>query len=191
MANTSNTQESWRPIWDAPNYMISDLGRVMRIRSIRSGGLGRMVKPWVSKDGYMMVSLTMDGQAQPKAFLLHRLICKAFVGHPPTIHHQAAHNNGVRTDNNPLNLRWATAKENTADRVIHGTDAIGRRNPRAKLTEEAVCEIRRHEKRWGVATKLGRQYGVTEQTISGILAGRLWRHIPWEDGVKPQPRCPR
>lgn len=184
MANEHYTQEEWRVIWDSPSFMVSSFGRVMRIAARRPSHIGNIIKPWLSKDGYWMVSLYEEDR--PKKFQVHRLVCKAFNGHPPSADHQAAHGNGIRTDNRPDNLRWATGKENYADRAMHGTHPNGVRNPRSKLTEADVLEIRRHRRTYGAVTRLSGKFGVTKQTIVSIMAGKIWAHIPWEQGTAPQ-----
>lgn len=51
----------------------------------------------------------------------HRLVCMAVNGLPPTSRHQAAHSCGMGHTGclNPRHLRWATNRENQADRKIH------------------------------------------------------------------------
>ncbi len=189
MADEHYTQEQWCVIWDAPDFMISNFGRVMRIRAIRSARIGGIMKPWLSKDGYRMVSLYSDGER--KGFQLHRLICKAFVGPAPSIYHHVAHNNGDPLDNRPTNLRWATPKENMADREAHGNTMHGTTNHKAKLTEADVHYIRRQRKTYGVGMNLARRYGVSETTIADIMAGDSWQHLAWQEGVNPQARRAR
>jgi hypothetical protein len=51
---------------------------------------------------------------------VHRLLCIAFHGDPPTPTHQARHLNGVRTDNRVDNLAWGTPSQNVQDMLRHG-----------------------------------------------------------------------
>lgn len=50
-----------------------------------------------------------------------RLVCERAYGDPPTPDHEAAHSCGKGHEGcvNPFHLRWATAKENAADRIVH------------------------------------------------------------------------
>jgi hypothetical protein len=62
------------------------------------------------KNGYLTVVLRADGGY--KMFGVHRLVCDAFHGAPPSPRHQPDHINGDRKDNRPSNLEWVTPKEN-------------------------------------------------------------------------------
>src|SRR5262245_4498725 len=46
------------------------------------------------------------------------------------------------SDNRLDNLQWGTSKQNAADKVVHGTLALGARHGSAKLTAEDVQSIR-------------------------------------------------
>jgi len=52
--------------------------------------------------------------------LVHRLVCEATHGPPPTVKHQAAHLCGVRNCVAMAHLRWATQRENEDDKIVHG-----------------------------------------------------------------------
>lgn len=70
----------------------------------------------VPKEGYP--SFWHNG----KSHRAHRYVCEAKNGLPPTAAHEAAHScgNGHLGCINPGHLRWATRKENAADRSLHG-----------------------------------------------------------------------
>lgn len=133
--------EEWREIpgWEGL-YEASSEGRVRsldRMVHCRAGALrpikGKVLAAARNRfTGYMMLMLT-DGPTR-KCRAVHRLVCHAFHGEPPTPDHHAAHNDGDRGNNRATNLRWATPKENTADRYIHGTILLGDYHPsRRKL----------------------------------------------------------
>ena len=55
---------------------------------------------------------------------------------------------------------------------------IGENNPRAKLTEEKVKEIReQHRLGYCSRKKLATQYNVSKATIDAVLSRRLWKHV--------------
>jgi len=55
--------------------------------------------------------------------------------------------------------------------------ARGERQGSAKLTEDAVRQIRELYKQGGSLAALGRAFGVTPQAISAMLDGKTWRHV--------------
>ena len=79
---------------------------------------------------------------EKRTFRVHRLVCEAWHGRPPTEKHQVAHWDGNKANNHFGNLRWATPQENSHDCVRQGIDPVGVRNGRPKLSEADVREIR-------------------------------------------------
>jgi hypothetical protein len=59
----------------------------------------------------------------------------------------------------------------------HGNQARGEGHPSARLTEEAVREIRRLSAEGLTPSALSRAYGVTRQAVNHIVARRSWRHV--------------
>lgn len=111
------THEQWRAVASIGGwYAASSLGRVM---SLHPGRIGQVLSTWTDKDGYEHATLTINGRS--KRIAVHRLVALAFLGAPPTNKHQVAHNDGRPSNNCARNLRWATPKENQADRLLHGT----------------------------------------------------------------------
>jgi hypothetical protein len=104
-------------------------------------------------------------------------MCWAAYGPPPTPQYDAAHSCGKGHLGyvNPRHLRWATKKENQADRWEHGTILIGEKHPMARLTKEDVVGIRilRTLPRALVASV----YGVSKATINDVVYRRSWRHV--------------
>ena len=125
--------------------------------------------------GYLHASLQGDGRR--KTMAVHRWVALAF--HGPCPHaHQVAHCNGVRTDNRPINLRYATREENHADRECHGTVYRGQRSPKAKLTNKQALHIRRRFA-LGEFNKgaLAAEFGVSEGAINSLIRGESFRSV--------------
>jgi hypothetical protein len=81
----------------------------------------------------------------------------------------------------PSHLRWATASDNSADRIMDETVpcTVGESNGNAKLTADQVMEIRNRWAAGGVTQRaLAAEFGVTPVNVHGIVHGRLWRHLP-------------
>jgi hypothetical protein len=109
---------------------------------------------------------------------VHRLACEAINGPPPTPEHEAAHRcgNGHLGCVTPLHLRWATAAENNADKIAHGTVQRGENGSNAKLTSDQVRRIRRLA---GTTTqrRIAEMFGVVPSTISKIITHHNWSSL--------------
>lgn len=125
----------------------------------------------IARGGYYSVKICVDNRPVTKA--VHSLVCAAFHGaRPETM--QAAHNNGVSTDNRPENLRWDTVKANHADRGRHGTLLRGSTNGSAKLSEADAMAIKSSA---DDKHALAARFGVSEALIRAIRKGRRWAHL--------------
>src|SRR4051812_44190175 len=117
--------EVWRLLPDAEGrYEVSDQGRIRSlVGGCRSGTVRRkrplLMTPYRSGDGYLLINLKLS--AGYRCHGMGELVLRAFVGPRPAPHYQAAHGNGRGRDNRVENMRWATPKENDADKDIHGT----------------------------------------------------------------------
>ena len=102
--------EIWKPIVGYEGlYEVSNLGNV---RSLNYNGTGeiKIMKPGISKNGYLQVLLYINGKR--KMYKVHRLVAQAFIPNPdnkPQINHKSED----KTLNTVDNLEWTTAKENT------------------------------------------------------------------------------
>ena len=172
--------ENWKNIPGFPGYKASSDGNIMgRKGQILNGCINNVTK-------YRVVCIMVGDKS--KTITVHHLVCTAFHGLRPH-GKQVAHTDGTRTNNAPENLRWATAKENHADAMEHGTHTSflikGERHGHAKLTEDQVREIRSHPyelyKRGSsilaVSRKLATHYGVLPGTIKAVLTRKNWGHV--------------
>lgn len=111
-----------------------------------------------------------------KTYYVTRLVCENEHGPAPTSSHQAAHSCGRGHEGccNPKHLRWATVRENHADKRGHGTyspppivnkltekDVRDIRALRGKMTQRAIAEI----------------YGVGHSAIGAIQRRKTWRSV--------------
>ena len=81
---------------------------------------------------------------------------------------------------NPAHLFLGTNTDNSRDRDQkgRGNQPKGEKHNNAKLTEDAVRNIRRYYAAGGCTQKwLAQVYGVTKKTIYYLLHYKTWRHI--------------
>lgn len=115
--------ERWLPVDGHPGYEVSDLGRIRSVdRHLpfkSSSGLtlrfhkGVVRKPSLNrKDGYLMVPLSNG-----KPVYAHRAVATAFV--PGDTSLEVNHRDGIKTNNTPANLEWASGSQNM--RHAHAT----------------------------------------------------------------------
>lgn len=173
--------EEWRVIARAPDFAVSSHGNVRRIRGSKLSAVGRLKKLTLSEFGYSVVGLWFRGKT--RTYFVSHLVCEAFNGLRPTIKHQAAHYDGDRLNNYFENLRWATAFENSQDKYRHGTMLRGDSCPYAKLTNDAVFEIRHARKDGSVIAMLSAKFGVTKNHIAKIRTPSrgIWPDVPFPE----------
>lgn len=169
--------DRWTEAPGHPRYEVSDDGRV-RLKS------GALMRPGVNKNGYVQAVL-WSGSSYTTVYM-HRLVCEAFHGPPPLPKMDAAHGNGIRSDNRASNLAWKTRKENEADKKAHGTAAVGAANGHALLSDNLVRALRadyaamlgsRSRLQIGHAEIIARRYGIKEQSLRKVIRGEVWSHV--------------
>lgn len=162
----------WRHLpYPAPGiYAVSDQGEVCRIGSPND------LRPCTLKrGGYLAVSLWNGNRG--KTHPVHQLVAAGFHGPRPSPRHHAAHFDGDKLNNTPLNVRWATKEENEAHKKTHGTDNSGERNGQAKLSAATVMEIKDAAKSGERTRDVAARFGISESHVSSITTGRIWRHL--------------
>ena len=119
--------------------------------------------PYAKSKGYGRVFIAGEGRRAPV------VACELTHGPKPG-GRAVAHSCGGRSCVNPNHLRWATAAENSADRIAHGRQT-------RRLSVEQVREIRQ----LGPSMKqrdIAKRFGIEHSTVGQILRGVTWRHVP-------------
>lgn len=162
--------EEWKSIPSYPEYEASNTGKV---RLGKTELKQRINKP----EFYPQVSLKKGKNW--KVEKVHALVLEAFVGPRPMTpsKHDGCHNDGNRQNNNLLNLRWATRKENVADSIKHGTYVRGTKQGACKLTDDQVIEMRRKYENGISCAKLAKLYGISKPNAHRIVTRVSWKHI--------------
>ena len=137
--------EAWR---DVPGYE--------GLYQVNPSGYVKNLKTGKVYGGRRTVKLRRGNEVVNRS--LHCLVLEAFHGPPPSPEHYA-----VRLDRNKgpelSNLAWRTRRELP---------------PRAKLTRSDVSDIRDLSQRGVKIDEIASRYGITRQSVYGILAGRRW-----------------
>lgn len=168
--------ERVEPIPGHPGYFAGSGGTIYSAWKRRGplAEIGDDLKP-------LKTTIAPDGRAQVspqrKTHRVARLVLQAFVGPcPPGM--EACHFPDRDPTNNRIeNLRWDTAAENYADRVVHGTSNGGERNTFAVLGEDEVRSIRRRFAAGADARELAAEYGVSRSNVYMITGRKTWKDV--------------
>ena len=170
--------EEFRPVVGFEGvFEVSNLGTVRSLERTLSDGRTWKARTLTPKKttqyGHQQVRLCHDGHHWRS---VHRLVLEAFVGSCPD-GMECAHNDGNPENNSLDNLRWATRKENHADKRGHGTLLRGGKANGAKLSEDMVREIRRLARNGTKQRSIANTFAVTESNISQIIKGKTWSWV--------------
>ena len=155
---------SFAQVPGAPDYVVSSEGRVY-------GPKGE-VRPHSTVNGrYLGVTVRGAGR------YLHRVVAEAFIPNPRALRY-VDHWDNDGTNNRADNLSWVTHKENMFRKRRHGTHIEGSRDPKSKLTETDVRNIRKPRSAGEHVENVASRYGVSKWTIyDACNPNRQWKHV--------------
>ena len=163
----------WRIVARHYDYEVSDMGLVRRRTDHKLRGrwpVGRELTQTITNYGYLRVRIGK------RRIFVAALVAETFLGLRPE-GHEINHKDGVKTNNKVDNLEWVTRSENIRHAYRNGLNVPvrGEQHAMAKLTEEAVREIRKFigYRTAGIAAK----YGVSTDTIKLVRQNKLWQHV--------------
>jgi hypothetical protein len=153
-----------------PGYFATEDGRIY------SSKTNKYIKLLPMKSGYLKFHAYYGKRGSMKNIYVHRAVCEAYHGIAP-FGYEACHDDNNKLNNNESNLYWGTSKQNHKDKIKHGTDPKGERNPFAKLSNTDVIQIRKLCERGFTHSTIANMFGVYRTTIGRILGGKNWGHI--------------
>lgn len=135
----------------------------------------RILKQTVDRGRYAYGRLQVKLCSRDKQItrLVHQIVAEAFIG-PRPAGMEVAHNDGNPANNHVSNLRYATPRENTHDKVRHGTILAGSAVATAKLTSDQVASIRSMVGKRTLQS-MADEFGVSIAQVSRVANGKQWR----------------
>jgi len=166
-------KEKWRPVVGYEDlYAISNLGR------LHSNRAERVMKPAPDNDGYYKTMLCRDRHRLSVS--IHRLVAQAFIPNPEN-KKQVNHIDGNKQNNCVENLEWCTQKENIHHAFKIGLRPVGEDRVYSKLDNSGIRLIKLLRGRKIPMQSIGVILGVSYTTISGVIHGRSWKHLKYEN----------
>jgi hypothetical protein len=167
--------ETWRDVPGFPGYCVSSYGVVRGPRCL-------LAPVQCSKEHrYLVVSLRCHGRTHTRR--VHKLVAEAFLGAPPFMGAQVAHNDGNPFNNRLSNLRWTSGQDNQHDRKRHGTWIRGSMMKHAKIAEADIPIIYDRAARGENYKSIASDYRISVSTVSLIRRRRIWRHALPHEGA--------
>lgn len=127
-------------------------------------GNGLAVRPTHTNKGYRRTNINNQSRT------VHRLVLETFWG-PPAKGQESRHLDGMRENNYLFNLAWGTAKENTADKLRHGTHSV---QVKGLLSDDQVKYILSTDR---PIDELADELQVSHKVVGSVRRGRTYLHI--------------
>lgn len=140
--------------------------------SIYNENTKRQLKPQNNGNGYLKVTLTINGKQIQK--YVHRIVAETYLINKSI---QVNHKDGDKGNNNVSNLEWVTNSENQIHAHKIGLKKNGNELWNGKFSKEDIEKIRRLKKEGVLQYKIAELMNTTKGTISSILTGKRYKYI--------------
>ena len=114
---------------------------------------------------------------------VHRIVCTAWHGPPPSREHVVNHTDGDKTNNHPQNLEWVTPRENVRHAVRTGLLPVGEDRYNAELNAEDVCAMRRMRRTGATYVEIAERFGRHPSHVCSVVRGDKWGSVTEEPPV--------
>lgn len=142
------------------------------------GAYGQPISIRPNSDGY--ASFTAGKKGNRTREKVHRLVAELFIPNPNNLP-EVDHLDGNRMNPSKDNLEWVTHEENIQRAHKKGSYKgryVGQDNPKAKLNENLVMQLRSEYKAGASVKELCDKYGYPWNTIGNAVKGYTWGHLP-------------
>ena len=129
----------------------------------------RIINPFVSKYGYLIVGLSKNGEE--KKYPVHRLVAEAFIPNPenkPEVNHKF----GIKLDNRASQLEWNTRSEN--EQHAYNTGLIKLRCGERHQNSKKVLQFDLQGvfiKEWSFIAEAGKELNINRSNITQCCKG--------------------
>jgi hypothetical protein len=132
----------------------------------------------INHNGYGILDTRNRAKTTGCVILAHRLSYVIHVG-PLADDRDVLHTCDNPPCVRPDHLFEGDNEANVVDKVAKGRQQRGEQVWRAKLTDTQIIEIRARWNVGGIRQKeLAEEYGVSRGTMSEVISGKLWKHLP-------------
>lgn len=170
-------EEKWYPLEKWPDYEVSNLQRVRSYKDRYGFGKRKLTEPELltpqdHREGYVYYNLRKDNKTH-KGYI-HQLMGQAFNPNPdnkPEVNHE----NGIKTDNRPENLTWATHAENMEHARRTGLWDVERSMAAAREACRREVYWYEEDRTFYTAAEAAEYFGVSRSTITLCCQGKSHR----------------
>lgn len=153
-------------------YAVTDKGKIWSYRS------GMFLRPWKQKKGYLCVSLVGS-----KVYKVHRVVATAFIkNNNPEKYTTVNHLDGVKTNNNAVNLEWTNNSGNIKHAwdtglIVQSEKSKGWNTSRRIFESGDILQIRKMFDSGETCSGISRKYSVSPGTIRQIVNRKSYKEV--------------
>jgi transcriptional regulator with XRE-family HTH domain len=167
---SADPNAEYRPVLNFPNYAVGSDGTVWTAH----GGWIKQMKVNSFNKKYNGCNLVCGSRR--RRVCIHTLVLEAFVGQRPK-GMSCRHLDGNGFNNRLDNLKWGTPLEQSGDQKRHGTNLIGSRQNKSKLSEVDIAAIKKMLIGNVPTKEIAFYFGVSSNTITRIASNKTWKHV--------------